>query len=461
MKRPSNPNPTEHHPSIHPSIHIYPRTPSLPPQPPKEISIASSYLTLPQNPHTPNNRKKSAPPPSSLSSRKISKSTHKKINRNFKLARREERKMGAALSQSFFLPSPPLTASTCPDQTGRVWIVTGGYSGIGLELCRIVYARNATVYIAGRSRTAAATAIREIERSAADSQGKLWFLEMDYMDMGSVRGGVDEFLGREERLDVLVNNAGIMLKSHPTLPIHNTHLLTNILAPTLLTKLLTPLLTSTAASSPTASVRVLWAGSIAVHVSAPRPGGMKIDGSGRPTHDEENGEDGLLSYGASKVGNVFLSRKFAERGKKKDGGVVHVCFNPGNLSSGLQRYWGGGICGSWYVLSFDYLSLSLSSLLEEINDALGGWSGRFKRSEKSRCRKFFFFPARYGAYTELFAALSPEITPAKSGAYIYPWGRFGDLPADVEDAIKSEEEGGTGVADRFVEWCEREVDKYL
>lgn len=72
-----------------------------------------------------------------------------------------------------------------------------------------------------------------------------------------------------------------------------------------------------------------------------------------------------------------------------------------------------------------------------------------------------FYPAINGAYTELWAALAPDLTPARSGAYIYPWGRFGDLPAGVEASLKESSEGGTGVAAKFTSWCEKQTEPYL
>ena len=74
--------------------------------------------------------------------------------------------------------------------------------------------------------------------------------------------------------------------------------------------------------------------------------------------------------------------------------------------------------------------------------------------------KFFVYPAIYGAYTELWTALTPELTPDKSGAYVYPWGRFGSLPAGVETSIKGESEGGTGAATKFVEWCRKQTEPF-
>src|SRR5690348_5150266 len=113
---------------------------------------------------------------------------------------------------------------------------------------------------------------------------------------------------------------------------NDIHNLTNCIGPTLLYRLLTPILCKNASISPTGTVRVLWAGSIALYVSTPKPGGMQLEESGRPTD-----QDVLLSYGQTKTGNVFLSRVYAKDTPKT--GIIHAAFNPGNLLSELQRHW--------------------------------------------------------------------------------------------------------------------------
>ena len=75
--------------------------------------------------------------------------------------------------------------------------------------------------------------------------------------------------------------------------------------------------------------------------------------------------------------------------------------------------------------------------------------------------KFFLYPAVNGAYTELFSVLSPEITTEQSGAYILPFGRLGGLRTDVEAALKTPSDGGTGEAARFMSWCEKQTKLYM
>ena len=117
-------------------------------------------------------------------------------------------------------------------------------------------------------------------------------------------------------------------------PQHNDKLLvTNCLGPALLYKMFLPVLSKTVATSPTATVRVTWAASIAIEVNVP-PAGMDIDDTGKPKEQDE-----LTSYGQSKTGNVFLARHYAK--DTGQNGIVHVAFNPGNLRSNLQRHWSG------------------------------------------------------------------------------------------------------------------------
>ena len=109
---------------------------------------------------------------------------------------------------------------------------------------------------------------------------------------------------------------------------------TNCLGPCLLYRLLEPILMKTAESAPAGSVRVAWAGSSALDVLSPKPDGIQVDNDGRPQNKgvEQN-------YAQSKVGNLFLARIYAS--ETPQNGVVHLCFNPGNLKTDLQRHWRG------------------------------------------------------------------------------------------------------------------------
>lgn len=106
-------------------------------------------------------------------------------------------------------PSNPKNYSVkdVPQLVGKVMIVTGGTSGIGyattLELAR----KGAHVYIAARSPEKAARVITEIKSEVKDAQ--VDFLKLDLNDLSSVLKAATEFKSKENKLDCLINNAGI------------------------------------------------------------------------------------------------------------------------------------------------------------------------------------------------------------------------------------------------------------
>lgn len=322
--------------------------------------------------------------------------------------------------QSFFLPKPPLTEANLPDQKDRVIIVTGGYTGVGLELAKILYSRNAIVYIAGRSQSKADTAIAAIQTAAPKSTGKVAFLHLDLADLTTIKASAQTFQAQETRLDVLINNAGVMIppSGSKSAQGHELQIATNCLGPFLFTQLLLPLLQRTAATAPAGSVRVSWAGSLAVELQSPSPGGVKLDKDGAYVSSSSQ----TTNYGASKAGNVLLATEFARRGTSSTseaGVVIHNAFNPGNLSTELQRH----------ANFFFHLMVT-----------------------------WMLYPAVYGGYTELFAGFSEAAGKEdKNGAYVVPWGRFADNRKDIE-AVKHKE-GGT--AEKFWEWCEKETKTYM
>ena len=66
------------------------------------------------------------------------------------------------------------------------------------------------------------------------------------------------------------------------------------------------------------------------------------------------------------------------------------------------------------------------------------------------------YSAKMGAYTELWAGLSEDLGIGDGGKYVLPWGRLHPSPRlDLLAAMKSREDGGTGVAASFIGYCER------
>lgn len=230
--------------------------------------------------------------------------------------------------KAYFPPKPTLTEKTLPDQTGsvslivsfyqslyiltqfatKVFIVTGGASGLGFELINILYARNGKVYLAGRSEDKALTAIEAMKSKHPKSTGEIIFLYLDLNDLSTIRKSADEFLAKETRLDVLFNNAGVMVppQGSKTAQGYELQLGTNNLAPFLFTMLLSPLMASTATKAPKDSVRVVWVSSSAVTI-APNPA---VDFGNMDYHKEE----GIWTkYSRSKAGLVMYAAELARR----------------------------------------------------------------------------------------------------------------------------------------------------
>lgn len=319
--------------------------------------------------------------------------------------------------QSFFIPAPTLTEKNCPDQYGKVHIVTGGYVGCGYELTKILYQHNATIYVAGRSPQKASTAIQSIKDAHPSSKGRLEFLKLDLADLTTIKASADDFLSKEDRLDVLTNNAGVMIPplGSKTKQGYDLQLGTNCLGPFLFTQCLVPVLQRTAKKSPPGQVRVTWAASLVVE-AAPAVGVVMAD-DGTPTLF---GKGKQSSYNMSKAGNVFYAVEFARR--YGGDGILSVAWNPGNLRTELQRH----------------INPVFSAIV----------------------RTLLTYPAIYGGYTELFAAVSPDLTLEQNGSFIHPWGRVGGLRR-IHDAVKSKSEGGQGYPELFWYWSEKETRQYM
>ena len=118
--------------------------------------------------------------------------------------------MGTTFSQ-FFPPHPTMTEASLPSQKGKGFVVTGGASGVGLELCALLYHAGGKVYLAGRSETKAQAAIAKIQARSVISSGELHFLLLSLDDLATIRPAVEAFMAKESRLDVLFNNAGVSL----------------------------------------------------------------------------------------------------------------------------------------------------------------------------------------------------------------------------------------------------------
>ncbi|XHG03614.1 hypothetical protein AWENTII_006915 [Aspergillus wentii] len=104
-----------------------------------------------------------------------------------------------------------LTEKNLPDQSGKVFLVTGASGGLGKLLTDILYQHNGKIYLAARSESKTKEAIEEIKAAHPSSKGELIFLNLQLDDLTTIKQTADEFLAKENHLDVLWNNAGVMI----------------------------------------------------------------------------------------------------------------------------------------------------------------------------------------------------------------------------------------------------------
>ena len=214
--------------------------------------------------------------------------------------------------------------------------MTGSSSGIGEQLAQILYQKNAKVYVAARSEEKARKAIEGIKSRAPNSKGDLIFLHLDLDDLTTIKASAEAFLNENERLDVLWNNAGVMVppQGSKTKQGYEKQLGTNNVAPFLFTKLLLPVLTKTASTTPKDSVRVVWVSSSGAEVSSPK-GGVDLNNL-----DYKVDKGMWLKYGISKAGNVLHASELAKRAGAE--GIISVVGLAGAGLRGPRELTGAG-----------------------------------------------------------------------------------------------------------------------
>jgi NAD(P)-dependent dehydrogenase (short-subunit alcohol dehydrogenase family) len=196
----------------------------------------------------------------------------------------------------------------------KVVLITGGTSGIGKAAATALAAMGAEVVVTGRNRERGEAALGGIRR-ASDSE-KVSLMLADLAVQAEVRRLANTFRVRHERLDVLVNNAGLIQSKRTETPdgIELT-LAVNHLAPFLLTNLLLDLLEKSAPS------RI-------VTVSSEARRGAEID------FDDLQSERRYRAfpvYGMTKKANILFTYELAER--LEGTGVVANCVHPGGVNT--------------------------------------------------------------------------------------------------------------------------------
>lgn len=290
------------------------------------------------------------------------------------------------------MPRPTWTTADIPRQDGKIIIVTGANSGIGLEAARALAAAGAHVVLACRKRSAASEAIEQIR--AEHPTASLEFGELDLASLASVRAFAASFAGAHPRLDALINNAGVMaLPYHKTADGFESQLGTNHLGHFALTGLLLEL-----------SLRSVPARVVTVSSAAHELGKVDFDDLHR-----ERGYEKWAAYGQSKLCNLLFAYELDRRLRARGADVRSVACHPGYTSTNLQ---------------LGAPRMKGSAFDEGMWRSFNRWLAQ---------------PAAMGALPTLFAAVSSE---AEGGDYIGPGGFLAlrGHPVKVKSNARSRDE---------------------
>ena len=198
---------------------------------------------------------------------------------------------------------------------GKTAIVTGGYSGIGLETTRALAAKGVTVIVPVRSPEKAA-------KNLADVQGDVQTAALDLGALASVRSFAASMLGQLQRLDLLINNAGIMACPLTRVgPGWESQFGVNHMGHFALTKALLPLLEKT----PGARV-------VALSSSGHKITDIRWD----DIQWERSEYNKWAAYGQAKTANALFANALSRRLKGTGGLAFSV--HPGGIFTPLQRH---------------------------------------------------------------------------------------------------------------------------
>ena len=220
------------------------------------------------------------------------------------------------------------TIDDIPSQQGKTVIITGATSGIGLEVAKVLSERGAKIILPVRNLDKGKIAEKEIKQRFRSADIAL--TKLDISDLDSVRQFAHEFNSKYNRLDVLLNNAGIMWTPERRLSKYGQELqfATNHLGHFLLTGLLMPLLKATSKS------RVVTQSSV-LH--------KKTQGQNfEPTiyFDDLNFSksfDTKKAYAQSKLANLLFTYELDRRLKAANINSIATASHPGYTATNLQK----------------------------------------------------------------------------------------------------------------------------
>jgi NAD(P)-dependent dehydrogenase (short-subunit alcohol dehydrogenase family) len=280
------------------------------------------------------------------------------------------------------------TAADVPDQSGRTAVVTGASSGLGLATASVLASRGATVILAGRDLARAGRAAGRI-RAVAPGAG-VHVLRLDLASLASVREAAAGIRAAWPRLDLLINNAGVMRPPYQrSADGFELTFATNHLGHFALTGLVLPSLLATPGS------RIVTVSSVGHRDGVMRFGDLQ----------SERGYRADDAYAQSKLANLLFTYELAGRLQAAGHAAIALAAHPGLARTGLFRW------DPWLT----------RALLSPALRPLTFWG---------------LHNAQAGALATLRAAADPS---ARTGEYYGPggWHEYTGSPVRVESAAQS------------------------
>ncbi len=272
-----------------------------------------------------------------------------------------------------------------PAQAGRIAVVTGASSGLGLETAVALASAGAKVVMACRNPAKAADALDQVKRRAPSADAEL--MALDLADLASVRRFAAEFSARHPRLDLLINNAGVMaVPFQKTADGFEMQIGTNHLGHFALTGLLLEKLAATK------DARIVNLASLAHRWTR----GMNLE----DPNFERARYNKWDAYGKSKLANLLFTFELVRRLQAASSGIVVAAAHPGYSATNLQ------------FVGPQQENSSIGRAMMKIGNRLFGQS------------------AAMGALPTLYAATAPDVVP---GDYYGPGGfqQIGGYPVKV------------------------------
>ncbi|MBC6460129.1 SDR family NAD(P)-dependent oxidoreductase [Actinomadura sp. HBU206391] len=199
------------------------------------------------------------------------------------------------------------------DLSAKLAIVTGGYSGLGLETTRALASAGAHVVVPARRRATAQEAVKSIDGVEVD--------EVDLADLESVRRFAERFVASGRHIDIMINNAGVMACPETRVgPGWEAQFAINHLGHFALVNLLWPAIANGDGA------RVVAVSSAAHHASGIRWDDVAF----------EHGYDRWQAYAQAKTANVLFAVRLDVLGRSA--GVRAFSLHPGSILTPLQRH---------------------------------------------------------------------------------------------------------------------------